>query len=253
MIKRILVAIGNESYERNAFDYAGHLAVFLDAHLSCVYFQNADEGQQPENFSHQLLDRTTTECEEFGLKHNVELVLGKPTDMMIQKARTADLFVIGISESVKTQGFRLVYNQMDDILLKITKPTIVVHEECTVLSKVLVAHRGDHHSDRALELATEFGDRTEARLIGLAIGETRADASRITQNMQEYLQYHDVETEFLTELGYTVRNVLETAEKHDCDLIALGASPHGKLYEMIFQTTTESVVKLANRAVLICR
>jgi len=137
--------------------------------------------------------------------------------------------------------------------LKITKPTIVVHEECTVLSKILVAHRGDHHSDRALELATEFGERTKSSLFGLAIGETRTETSRVTQSMQEYLRYHDVKTEFLTELGYTVRNVLETAEKHDCDLIALGASPHGRLYEMIFQTTTESVVKLANRAVLVCR
>jgi len=252
MIKRILVAIGNEPYEHNAFDYAGHLAVFLDAHLSCVYFQDAD-AERPEDFSRELLNRTAAECDEFGLKHDVELVLGKPAEMILQKARTADLFVIGISESIKTQGLKLVYDQIDDILLKITKPTIIVHEECTVLSKILVAHRGDHHSDRALELATEFCERTNASLLGFAIGETRAEASRITQNMQEYIRYHDVKTEFLTELGYTVRNVLETAEKNDCDLIAIGASSHGRLYEMIFQTTTESVVKLSNRAVLVCR
>jgi nucleotide-binding universal stress UspA family protein len=252
MIKRILVAIGNEPYEKNAFDYAGHLAVFLDAHLSCVYFRDADE-RQPENFTQELLDRTASECNEFSLKYDVELVIGKPTETILPKSRTADLFVIGIPESIKTQGLKMVYDQIDDILLKITKPTIVVHEECTVLSKILVAHRGDHHSDRALELATEFGERTKANLIGLAIGETKTEAARITQSMQEYLQYHEVKTEFLTELGYTVMNVLETAEKNDCDLIAIGASPHGKLYEMIFQTTTESVVKLANRAVLVCR
>ena len=34
MIKNILVAIGEAPYEKNALDYAGHLAVFLDAHLS---------------------------------------------------------------------------------------------------------------------------------------------------------------------------------------------------------------------------
>ena len=252
MIKRILVAIGDEPYEKNTFDYAGHLAVFLDAHLSCVYFREVDK-EQHEDFSRELLNRTAAECDEFGLDYDVELIIGKPTEMILQKSRAADLFVIGISESIKLQGLKLVYDQIDDILLEITKPVIVVHEECTVLSKILVAHRGDHHSDRALELAAEFGERTKASIIGLAIGETRAEALKITQNMQEYLQYHDVKTEFLTELGYTVVNVLETAEKHDCDLIALGASPHGKLYERIFQTTTESVVKLANRAVLVCR
>lgn len=36
MIKNILVAIGDMPYEKNAFDYAGQLAVLLDAHLSLI-------------------------------------------------------------------------------------------------------------------------------------------------------------------------------------------------------------------------
>ena len=33
MIQNILVAIGDTPHEKNAFEYAGHLAVLLDAHL----------------------------------------------------------------------------------------------------------------------------------------------------------------------------------------------------------------------------
>ena len=53
--------------------------------------------------------------------------------------------------------------------------------------------------------------------------------------------------------GFTVTNILETAAAQDCDLIALSASRHGRLYQMIFQGTTETVVKLANRAVVVVR
>ncbi len=252
MIKRIIVAIGSEPYEKNAFDYAGHLAVFLESHLSCVYFQDAPQDDYREGIQ-GVLDQTTVDCDEFGLDYDVELVIGKPSETIPQKARVADLFVIGISESIKTEGLKLVYDRIDDILLKITKPTIVVHENCTLLSKILVAHRGDHHSDRALELAAELDERTRASLLCLAMAETQPEAARIVQDMTDYLQYHDVEASFMTKLGDTVANVLETAEEEDCDLIALGASPHGRFYEMIFQSTTESVVKLANRAVLVCR
>lgn len=252
MIKRILVAIGNEPYEKNAFDYAGHLAVFMQSHLSGVYFQDVPQDDYREGIQ-GLLDQTARDCDEFGLDYDVELAIGKPSETILQKARSADLFVIGISESIKTEGLKLVYDRIDDILLKITKPTIVVHENCTLLRKILVAHRGDHHSDRALELAAEFGERTEASLLCLAMGETETEAARIAQDMRDYLQYHNVKASFMTILGDTVANVLETAEKEDCDLIALGASPHGRLYEIIFQSTTESVVKLATRAVLVCR
>ena len=71
--------------------------------------------------------------------------------------------------------------------------------------------------------------------------------------MRAYLQYHNVETEFMARLGFTVTNILETAAKEDCDLIALSASHHGRLYELLFQDTTETVVKLADRAVLVTR
>ena len=71
--------------------------------------------------------------------------------------------------------------------------------------------------------------------------------------MEDYLHFYDVHNEFLTALGFTVTNILENAENHDCDLIALSASHHGRLYEMVFQSTTQTVVKLANRAVLVTK
>lgn len=44
MIKNILVAIGDTDYEKNAFEYAGQLAVLLGTHLSCVFFQDSQHG-----------------------------------------------------------------------------------------------------------------------------------------------------------------------------------------------------------------
>ena len=52
--------------------------------------------------------------------------------------------------------------------------------------------------------------------------------------MRGYLQYYQVETEFRAQLGFTVTNILNTATEEDCDLIALSASHHGRLYELTF-------------------
>ena len=101
--------------------------------------------------------------------------------------------------------------------------------------------------------AAELAKRTKASLLGLAMADTQVRAAEISGQMRGYLQYHQVETEFMAQLGFTVTNILNAATKESCDLIALSASHHGRLYEMIFQGTTEMVVKLADRAVLVTR
>ena len=147
MIQNILVAIGDTPHEYNAFNYAGHLAVLLDAHLSCVYF--ADEkchGQ--EDIAARIFDSTESALAEFEfLSAHVDIITGDPVERLCEKAHTADLVVVGISESIKTDGLRFIHDRIDDVLSKITKPTIVVHERCSVLQKILAVHHGDTASD----------------------------------------------------------------------------------------------------------
>ena len=253
MIQNILVAIGDTSHEKNAFEYAGHLAVLLDAHLSCVYF--ADERHHgQEDTAARVFDNTESALAEYEfLSAHVDTIIGDPVENLCEKAHAADLVVVGIPESIKTDGLRFIHDSIDDVLSDITKPTIVVHERCSVLQKILAVHHGNTASDHVLELTAELAKRTKANLLGLALANTQMTAAKISGQMREYLQYHKIETEFMTQLGFTVANILETAAKEGCDLIALSASHHGRLYELIFQSTTEMVVKLADRAVLVTR
>ena len=253
MIKNILVSIGDTDYERNAFDYAGQLAVLLGTHLSCVFFQDSTHGGSAD-VAETVIRRTEKECALYDfLDYHIEAVAGNPRQMICQQAHSADLVVVGLPEEIKTHGLKLIQNQIDDVLAHITKPIIVVHEQCTLLRKIMAVNHGDIYSDHVLSLAAEIGELTKASIFGLALSNTTQEATDIKQQMDSYLQYYDVQTEFLTALGFTVTNILENAEENDCDLIALSASHHGRLYEMVFQSTTQTVVKLANRAVLVTK
>ena len=251
MIKNILVAIGDTDYEKNAFEYAGQLAVLLGTHLSCVFFQDSQHGGNAD-VAETIIRRTEAECSLYDfLDYHVEAVAGNPRQMICEKARSADLVVVGLPEDVRKRRLKLIQDQIDDVLLHITRPIIVVHEQCTLLRKILAVHHGDTYSDHALELVAEIGELTKAGILGLALSNTQQEATQIKQQMEAYLKYYDVQTDFLTARGFTVTNILENAEENDCDLIALSASHHGRLYELVFQGTTQSVVKLSNRAVLV--
>ena len=253
MIKNILVAIGDTDYEKNAFEYAGQLAVLLGTHLSCVFFQDSDHGGNAE-VAETILRRTEAECSLYDfLDYHIEAVAGNPRQMICQKAHSADLVVVGLPEDIRMRGLKLIQNQIDDVLMHITKPIIVVHEQCTLLRKILAVHHGDIYSDHVLGLVAEISELTKAGILGLALSSTHPEATEIKQQMEAYLKYYDVTAEFLTARGFTVTNILENAEANDCDLIALSASHHSRLYELVFQSTTQTVVKLANRAVLVTK
>ena len=253
MIQNILVAIGDTPHEKNAFEYAGHLAVLLDAHLSCVYF--ADERRPgQEDIAARIFDNTESVLAELEfLSAEVDTITGDSVRNLCEKAHAADLVVVGIPESIRRSGLRLIHDRIDDILSRITKPVIVVHERCSMLEKILTVHHGDPASVRVLELTAELAKRAKASLFGLALADTQVRAAEISGQMRDYLQYYQVETEFVAQLGFTVNNILNRATEEECDLIALSASHHGRLYELIFQDTTEMVVKLADRAVLVTR
>ena len=251
MIKNILVAIGDTDHEKNAFEYAGQLAVLLGTHLSCVFFQDSSHGGSA-GVAETILHRTEAECSLYDfLDYHVEAVAGNPRQTICEKARSADLVVVGLPE--EERRLKLIQNQIDDVLLHITRPIIVVHEQCTLLRKILAVHHGDVYSDHVLGLVAEIGELTKAGILGLALASTQPEAIQIRQQMAAYLGYYDVETDFLTARGFTVANIVENAEANDCDLIALSASHHGRLYELVFQSTTQGVVKLANRAVLVTK
>ena len=253
MIKNILVAIGDTEYEKNAFEYAGQLAVLLGTHLSCVFFQDSGHGGSAE-VAETIIRRTESECALYDfLDYHVEAVAGNPRQMICEKAHSADLVVVGLPEDIKERRLKLIQDQIDDVLLHITRPIIVVHEQCTLLRKILAVHHGDVYSDHVLGLVAEIGELTKAGILGLALSSTQSEATQIRQQMEAYLNYYDVEADFLTARGFTGANVLENAEANDCDLIALSASHHGRLYELVFQSTTQTVVHLANRAVLVTR
>lgn len=256
MIRSMLVSVGNDRHERAAFEYALMLARGLDAFLVCAAFPgeiDEEEKFDTDLLAAELFTEINSACREAGVKHETTIVPGKRTGEICRMGRMVDLIVVGMPEEIKTQGLRLIYNEIDDILIDSSKPVLVVHENCLDLTKILVVHRGDNYSDRALELSTELHERLGVELTGLAIADTVPEANGIAKEMETYLRFRGIEAEVDTELGFTVANIIDTASEKGCDMIALGASRRGKLYEAIFTSTTDTVAKLADRAVLVCK
>jgi len=263
MIKKIMAALGPEEHDRIALEYACQLTLALNAHLVSTVFTDVPKVEPKDiktgmpvlpSVPVPIMNAARETYDKYQLEPDIRIVANRTPQRVCARARTADLLVLGVPEAIKTDGLKLVYYRLDSILLKINKPTIVVHEGAKTFSKkILVALEGDVLSDRVLEVVSEIGERAGLPIVCLSIANTEPLAEEVSQRAKEYLEFYPYETEFLLQIGASVAGILETSPKYDCDLIAIRATKRGKLYEIIFNSITESVVKLANHAVLICR
>jgi nucleotide-binding universal stress UspA family protein len=259
MIRKMMVALGQEAYEQVALDYACQLSAALKARLICTLFaevpKTEDDEEQPQQIFAPVpvMNAARAACAKYQVEPDIRVVSGRSPQNVCERARTVDMLLLGIPESIKTDGLKLVYDRLDSILLRIMKPTIVVHENAEAVKKILVVHDGHPRSDRVLEVASEIGERIQAPLVCLALGNVDSLVGETSQRMEEYLDFYPFPMEFETQIGTSVAGIIETAPEYDCDLIAIPASKHGRLYEIIFNSITESVVKLAEHAVLVVR
>ena len=259
MLRKMMVALGQEPYEQVALDYACQLSAVVNAHLVCTLFTEIPKGEDDDEQPQQrfapvpIMSAARAACAKYQLEPDIRIVSGRSPQDICDRSRTVDVLLLGIPESIKTDGLKLVYDRLDSILLRIMKPTIVVHEQAKSIKKILVVHDGHPRSDRVVEVASEIGERAQLPLVCLGIGSTEPLASEVSQRMEEYLEFYPFPMEFPTQIGASVAGIIEAAPQYDCDLIAVPASKHGRLYEIIFNSITESVVKLAQHAVLVVR
>lgn len=259
MIHKMMVALGPNPHDHRALEYACQLSSKIDAHLLCGLFmdmpRDPDEATKRKSVVNPtpILGAANSICADHGIAPNIRTISGTSPERICDRMRLADLLVMGIPEALKTDGLRLVYDRLDGVLLRINKPALIVHENAQPLERMLVIYDGDTYSQRALQLALEISIRADISLACLSIAHTEPMVNGLTQEVTEYLEFYDRPVDYYEEVGKSVTHILEGAEQAKADLIVLGATKRGRIYEIIFNSITESVVKLANHAVLVSR
>jgi nucleotide-binding universal stress UspA family protein len=136
--------------------------------------------------------------------------------------------------------------------------------------KILVAVDGSDDAAAALRHAGELARDQHAKLVVLTVvpatppqvaapsaaaptaAETEAAYERILRHAVESLP-DDVGVITRIVRGRPARAIAEVAREIDCDLIVMGAHGHGRLHHALIGSTSDAVVRHADRPVLLMR
>jgi len=279
MVKSILVAVDGSAFTEPVLQYGIELSKKFQALLRILtvidirIFEWAvaigvegfapiipSSGYQEE--SQKLLDQKAEEIlkkTELLLKAQaVDYVLekesGNPVDVICEKAKLADMVVLGARGEFAKWSDKMLGATLEAITRLSIKPVFISPKEFRDIKKIMIAYDGSENSSRALTLAAFFASKLDLPLLLLNVNESADSGRKILQEAKEYLApYQLSQVEEKISAGEATTQIVDVSKNEQIDLIIMGSYGHSRIREAILGSTTVQTMRQVTTPVLMAR
>jgi nucleotide-binding universal stress UspA family protein len=270
MIKNILVPLDGSEHSRAALDYAIWITEKFDGTLfgqhiidtvsiEGTFFHDISGslGFEPYlDFSSKMreileergkiiLDDFGARCEKKHIRYTTLLDMGLIANEICERAKVADLVVIGhrgVNEEFSTG---LLGTTAESITRKCPRPVFVSTKQFKPVEKPLLAYDGSQRASSAMETAAEFCTVLHLPLTVLTIAKEESLAQTNLQQAKSYLGSYAIDVKYELTSGYPEQKIIEYLVNMNHDLLFIGAHGHRRIIKMVLGSTTEYVLRNA--------
>jgi nucleotide-binding universal stress UspA family protein len=269
MIKNILLGIDGSEHAETATRYALWLARSLKAHVvglhvvdivsvegsffhdisgSLGFEPYLDFSSKMRGILHErgkaLLDAFVERASKEGVDADTVLGAGVVANEISERARTADLVIIGHRGMNERFSTGLLGGTAESVSRKCPKPVFVSPMDFHDCSKPLLAYDGSSRAAAAMQVAAELCTTLKLPLTVLTVQKDEAQGHRILNEADTYLKPHEIESRFeLQQTGNAPERIANFIREQDHDLLFIGAYGHSRIIEMVLGSTTEYVLR----------
>lgn len=270
MIKSILVGIDGSEHSRTALRYATWLARRLDATVTGLHVVDivSIEGSFFHDISgslgfepyldftskmrealHErgqaLLDEFRATCSSEGVRCETALQIGIVPSEICERAREADLVVIGHRGVNQRFSTGLLGGTAESVTRQCPKPLLVTPLEFAEIKSPLLAYDGSQRASAAMHVAAEVCSHLGLPLSVLTVCRDEEQGEKIIDQARRYLASYSLQTHPFVTTGQAYERIpAEIREKH-YDLVFMGSHGHGRIIELVLGSTTEYVLRNA--------
>lgn len=268
MIKTILVALDGSEHARTARQYALWLGEQLGATVvglhvvdivsiegSFFHDISGSLGFEPYlDFSSKmrevlyergqlLLQEFTDEAAKRSVRSDTVLGMGVVANEIAERARTADLVVIGhrgVNEKFSTG---LLGSTAESVTRKCPKPVFVSTAAFRPVTRPLLAYDGSQRAAAAMHAAAEFCISLALPLTVLTVAKDAEAGDKVITDARKYLASYDLASTCAVQTGHAPEQIVAYLNEHAIDLLFIGAYGHSRIIEMVLGSTTEYVLR----------
>jgi len=268
MIKTILVGLDGSEHARTANEYALWLgdrlgATVIGLHVvdivsiegSYLHDLSGSLGFEPYlDFSSKmrevlyargkvLLQEFTNEATKRHVRADTVLGMGVVANEIAERARTADLVVIGHRGVNEKFSSGLLGSTAESITRKCPKPVFVSTMDFRPVTRPLLAYDGSQRAAAAMHAAAEFCVSLSLPLTVVTVCNDPESGEKVIGDARKYLASYDLTSAYEVQMGNAPEQIIATIKERDFDLLFIGAYGHSRILEMVLGSTTEYVVR----------
>lgn len=249
----ILVAINGEAPGWLALDYALAIAQREGGRLHGLHV--AEQAAQAEavqsEFDRRLQERSATGDLTFETG-------AVAAEAILTRAGWTDLVVVSLSYPPAPQLLARLGSGFASLVRRCPRPLLAI--PCAAgetapdpLSRALLAYDGSPKAQEALFVATYLSAQWNMPLVVLSVGESQETTAATLSQAEAYLDTYRVQATFLAQNGPVAETILHVAAAQRSNLIIMGGYGYNPIFEVVWQSSVDQVLRESRQPVLICR
>lgn len=253
----LLVPVNGQESGWLALDQAIRIARSEEGHLYGLHVippvPKGDRARQIARNAKAVRDEFARRCAEAGVQGELAIEEGDVARKICERDRWMDLIVINVAHPPKSQPLAKLKSGLRTILRRSSRPVMTVPKASSGLRRALLAYDGSERADEALFISAYLVGFLQVSLTVLTVEEIGRTGGEVLSLARDYLQKHHVQADFVEAPGPVSDAILDTAAKHDCDLIVMGGYGRSPVLEMVLGSALDKVLRQSQIPVLICR
>ena len=278
--KNLLVAADGSSYSLQAEETAANLAKAFDSKVTVIHVTPHDIKHQPypyagvsdsirnevegwfEQRGSQIVQQAKALFAQEGVKAEVILEqFADPSDTILEvaKEKNSDTLILGNKGSSEIPNFAL--GGVTENILRHADRAVLIVKNKPDFSKILVAHDGSKHAQRALDYAVQLGEKYKSKITLLNVVQTmltrvqeeaaKGIGERVVSEAESHVK--GVSMDKKVELGHPAKTIIDFAKKGNYDLIVMGRRGLNPVRRFVLGSVSDKVARHAQCSVLIVR
>ena len=187
------------------------------------------------------------------LTGNLVFSTGAISETIIQRARVNDLVVLQLTHPPDQKLFERLESGIRKIVRRCSRPILMVRDQVSSMSRLLVAYDGSPKSREALFIGNYLAKRYGKKMILLITEEEQGHGETLLEEAKQVLGKIAGEALIRPNTGRVGDVILHEARKHRADLIVMGGYGYPPLLEVLFGSTVDDVLRRTKIPILICQ
>ena len=247
----ILVAISGEPKSWLALDQAIRLAEMEQSDVRGLVV--VPDAAQHEADRESLERRFSEQVQQAGINGNLVHAEGTVAEMIIQRSRFNDLVVIRLSHPPVAKIFPRLGSGIRTLVRRCPKPILMVRNAVTSFDRMLLAYDGSEKGKEALYIATYLAGKYGKCVSVLVVNDNKAKGQALLKEAKAYLGDMCKHVTLRRNIGLISDVILKTAQEQNADCIVMGGYGLAPLWEALFGSAVDGVLRKTTVPVLVCQ